>query len=929
MELASPENSFEPLSTLKNEKHTNQADAGISTNNSSGAQLDNYKHSGGQETESETGIRPAAGAVKDAHEGHGPEATELRPEQHPGETVASSEHVTVEKQPVLATYSESKNDNGSAAQRGPSDLHSIQSQVQLHSDAIAQLGKKVQQVETSVCSNDEDLNQVLGNLTSATKSLAHNQSVLENKLEDLLRNQVNTDSSVNNLLEKLDQVSQFLNKAARNNTLLASAPPQQIHRGPGRPPKTRNGLASAAAALSMTSKDTLPDSSVGIPRSKRIFQDSDSATSNEESGTTAVNRTATRSMPSSAPDQELPPVKKRGPGRPPKRRNHWAEKKREALAQSASQAGAGYQGDEQPQPLGKDNGESNPGGDGETEFSTFEEPKVEEESLPATPSDDGMQAGPSSTRADELYGEQKTHRGRGRPSTKSSDKPPPLTQAQIKRQQELERRRDAREQMLVSMKYSDRNKAKLFMESNKELLRAMREEERKKRMTAFSYDSAGPASNAMVGNTPSPKPPSSSESRQHPAFLPVSQDSSAQSEHDVVMREEFRGNSSENFLESRPSSHEDGREGTPHSEATNEPTEEPMLASIAVSSSFNTPDPGVVPRKVGILSMLNEDVDDSGSSNKRQLPDIYKGGFDPEFPNKREKLDDEEKRDFRSMIPMLPEKKDNRGRPANSSSSGDNSTALLLASPVELICRNGYFYRKSDREVPITTGTYLEFKFKSKEDDLIRLTMSQEDYAELTKQDRINAYFLKPEIKEETEFASAILSKIVLTEKYVNSLEYFLMEFRWENRLVGLGLKLRESKRTWQRRKALFALFEFWRDKSREKRGFPEFTMMHAVKEMENYRIFINRSVSWFYNHITLLKMVLFELCDNIDTQWREWMFPRGQPLPVLGGSITEDNFNEAIDEVLALDFLEDGTENRDIRASSMPNLPSDSATEN
>ena len=240
--------------------------------------------------------------------------------------------------------------------------------------------------------------------------------------------------------------------------------------------------------------------------------------------------------------------------------------------------------------------------------------------------------------------------------------------------------------------------------------------------------------------------------------------------------------------------------------------------------------------------------------------------------------------------------RDNRGRPANSSSSGDNSTALLLASPVELICRDGFFYRKADAEVPITTGTYLEFKFKSKEDDLIRLTMSQEDYAELTKQDRINAYFLKPEIKAETEFASAVLSKIVLTEKYVNSLEYFLMEFRWENRLVGLGLKLRESKRTWQRRKALFALFEFWRDKSREKRGFPEFTMMHAVKEMENYRIFINRSVSWFYNHITLLKMILFDLCDNTDTQWREWMFPRGQPLPVAEeGSASEDTLNEAL----------------------------------
>lgn len=321
--------------------------------------------------------------------------------------------------------------------------------------------------------------------------------------------------------------------------------------------------------------------------------------------------------------------------------------------------------------------------------------------------------------------------------------------------------------------------------------------------------------------------------------------------------------------------------------------------------------------------MLNNDDQDI-LPQKRRLPEIYKGNNGEKLQiiqqqPKREKLDEEVKRDFRSLVPMLPEKKDNRGRPANSSNSGDNSTALLLASPIELICRDGFFYRRDDPHKAITTGEYLEFKFKQKEDELIRLTMNEEDYAELTRQDRINAYFLKPDIELETDFACTILSKITLTEKYVNSLEYFLMEFRWENKLVGLGLKLRESKRTWQRRKALFALFEFWRDKSREKRGFSTFTILHSVKEMENYRIFINRSVSWFYNHITLLKMILFDLCDNTDTQWREWMFPKGDPLPVLGDGVGENNINEAIDGVLTLDFLEDGSENHELKSSAAP----------
>ena len=77
------------------------------------------------------------------------------------------------------------------------------------------------------------------------------------------------------------------------------------------------------------------------------------------------------------------------------------------------------------------------------------------------------------------------------------------------------------------------------------------------------------------------------------------------------------------------------------------------------------------------MSMLNNDDQDI-LPQKRRLPEIYKGnnGEKPQIIQqqpKREKLDEEVKRDFRSLVPMLPEKKDNRGRPANSSNSGDLS----------------------------------------------------------------------------------------------------------------------------------------------------------------------------------------------------------------------------------------------------------------
>ncbi|SCV03849.1 LANO_0G06634g1_1 [Lachancea nothofagi CBS 11611] len=803
----------------------------------------------------------------------------------------------------------------------------LQSQVEKQSDAIALLNEKLQQVENSTCTTDEGLNELLGNLTSSTRNLAYNQKVLENKLEDLFKNQVNTDSSVNALLNKLDLVSQSLNKAVKSNAFAAPVP-QHTHRGPGRPPKTRNGLASVAATLSMTSKDSLPDSNVGIPRSRRMFQDPDSALSNEQqAGGPGLTRATRQQLQAGAPasstlDQGLPPVKKRGPGRPPKRKHHWAERKQgassqaqEADAQDTPHTESEFQQEavpEEGQDVEEEEVDEEEDFDNEDgEYRGSDEPKLEEEEAFIAHS----LGENSSVQVDDSYYEQKEPRGRGRPSSKSSEKASPMSMAQVKMQQELERRRDAREQMLVSMKYSDRNKAKIFMESNKDLLRAMREEERRKRMTAFHYDthnqSGGPTPGSTTGNTPSPNATPSGSSRRPSQFMPLSQGNAVNSAH-----ESFQAGNSETGIELNEVVREEGGARTPHSESTQEATATPTLASIAASSDYATPVPSLIPRKIGILSMLNEDEGES-SGNKRKLPELYQNGFVSDFPNKKEKSEDAGNRDFRSIIPMLPEKKDNRGRPANSSSSGDNSTALLLASPVELICRDGFFYRKSDPGLPITTGTYLEFKFKSKEDDLIRLNLSQADYAELTRQDRINAYFLKPDIEAETNFACRLLSKIVLTEKYVNSLEYFIMEFRWENRLVGLGLKLRESKRTWQRRKALFALFEFWRDKSREKRGFRGYTMMHAVKEMENYRIFINRSVSWFYNHITLLKMILYDLCDNTDTQWREWMFPRGEEVPVLGDSLTEDNLNEAIDQVLALDFLEDGTDNRENKGLS------------
>nr|AAB38222.1 Sum1p [Saccharomyces cerevisiae] len=531
-----------------------------------------------------------------------------------------------------------------------------------------------------------------------------------------------------------------------------------------------------------------------------------------------------------------------------------------------------------------------------------------------------------------------------------------VTSEMNRQQRELDKRRDSREKMLVNMKYNDRDKAKSFMESNKKLLKAMKEEERRKRMTSIIHDNhlnlnlneistrskiKSAEKPTTKGSSMSPKPRSASISgisdHQQEGYQPLEQEklvdidnegsnansdslkmgltiSAADTVHKVGIQSML--NSGEEAITKENAEYE---RKTPGDEET----------TTFVPLENSQPSDTIRKRTAGDDGALDQTENTSISPKKRRTEDHTKGEEDEGergVGNSGTLATVENvSGDISADLSKGTSSIHNDTESANDSSNGNGNlglgtesrNTLLTATPIELICREAFFYRRDIPDVPITTGAYLEFKFKAKEEELINSSINEEDYAAKSKHEKMNAHFFKPDIQEETELAFEILSKTTLTEKYVNSLEYFLMEFRWENKLVGLGLKLRESKRTWQRRKALFALFEFWRDQSRDKRRFHNYTILHAVKEMENYRIFINRSVSWFYNHITLLKMILYDLCDNVTTQWREWMFPHNETLPALGqDGINEDNLNETIDNMLIFDFLDDGSENNQVKYS-------------
>ncbi|GAV48298.1 hypothetical protein ZYGR_0I05950 [Zygosaccharomyces rouxii] len=893
--------------------------------------------------------------------------------------------------------STSQNDNNNV-QDEPIVTGSEDVSIQQLQREVGVVGEKCRKMESLLLSRDSDMTGSLEELFITFRTLSHNQTVLENKLDDALRNQVNTDLMVNsinerlnNLSENMDEVSRFQSTSAQNNSISTeiSRPTSSGKRGPGRPRKSASGgLGSRGNELNNGAnltpvKVSLPTGNVQVPKSKRYFNDPavkpEPAKVKEEQPQSRV-----RTMEKSVEPTNTPVKRKRG--RPPKRR--VVETLIVANDKDEQEGLTKKEEEEETAEVTNSKINEDDGGNGDVEG--VEEESVDDNIIndqeyrentpriisgsnangPAThgslPSSTVSSMAPNSglipstvatadstsLRGNELPQEQQqliedadANNGeaqvvvpapRKRILGANNDQKELVQDEELERQdsnlaadvstdsaanklqrelqqRELDKRRDSREKMLVSMKYNDRQKAKSFMESNKKLLQAMREEERRKRMSALIYDSGVSGAQQMLSGTlPSAK------LQEHIFKL---EEKAPEQSKKMGISTMLNGEDFATSLSS-PSSPEGHKRRRSFDYFSDEPHTLHQLRRRKIANYLATPTMGAIdsPSSIGGMTATG-DIANDGTNDDDKNVDVDVDDVDYVENTPDSAGNDTNGHVIKGGPPLVVSGGGNANGNSSSNKNSDSQTSLLLTSPIELLCRDGFFFRRNTPENPINVGTYLEFKFKPKEEELINLTMNQKDFADKTKQERINAHFLKPEIQAETEFAFQVLRKITLTEKYVNSLEYFVMEFRWENKLVGLGLKLRESKRTWQRRKALFSLFEFWRDQSREKRGFPDYTMMHAVKEMENYRIFINRSVSWFYNHITLLKMILYDLCDNVDSQWREWMFTKDSTLPTLGqDGVTEENINEALDNVLTLDFLDDGTENSEIKShSAMP----------
>ncbi|CAD1778677.1 similar to Saccharomyces cerevisiae YDR310C SUM1 Transcriptional repressor required for mitotic repression of middle sporulation-specific genes [Maudiozyma barnettii] len=965
---------------------------------------------------------------------------------------------------------------------------------------VRSIQEQHEEMQALIISRDTTVNGSVKDLLDTLRTISYNQTVLENKLEDALKNQMNTDIFVNTINEKLQSLTQTVTKLQSSSvsptvvstrsseplstTSISHSSLMTSRRGPGRPRKdlssgryTRdiNGFQKIAP-IPQNGKVSLPSGDVTIPKSKRYFTDPITNTSNNirtrkmsktigspptrSASATPANNTsfsataaAAARLSKSAGDVTFSsPTPKKRRGRPPKKRTVDT-----VIITTTNDEEEEEEEEEENNIFQKEHfGVVNPNIKVKLNLIENNDPKTvkneiinkydtTETSVDATPmitplntsryatrSHTAKFQDPSSVVSDGNSSAEEGDNGNGSEGEENKDvdneegqsenvdndgnaykeletgtaggvnvdsntdeekvdkkeraSNGKQTNSELNRQQrELEKLRDPREKMLVSLKYNDRDRAKSFIKSNQKLLQAMRDEEKKRRMNSFAIEnkksndllmltpkltsnkiSSAPASTRMRVLTLSSHPDNIRVGGSHvgppinEAIMPGS---------DIVSRRENSSNN-EPPEGSHPGKNENGTDTSVSKKISNlEPSEldeegikkgQGLLTTPGEVKDSNGNDYIIGPRKRGRTNSLtfkvadgsilepveyeNNDQSKSGKKKKTMASSpppseasTIESKVTTPFPGTNTSM--------ASVIPLgnrsVNESKGGKGPQdatiIHEGSSGhpaatDYQTTLLLGAPIELVCRDGFFFRRNSPKVPITTGAYLEFRFIAKEQELLKTkkgNMKKDNgkgfiVATLPKQDRSNSLSFKNVVSTETEVAFNILGKTTLTEKYVNSLEYFLMEFRWENKLIRLGLKLRESKRTWQRRKALFALFEFWRDQSRDKRGFPNYTVLHAVKEMENYRIFINRSVSWFYNHITLLKMILYDLCYKTDSQWREWMFPKDSKLPVLGDSlddgtkITEENINEVIDNLLVFDFLDDGTMNRQVKSSQV-----------
>ena len=156
-------------------------------------------------------------------------------------------------------------------------------------------------------------------------------------------------------------------------------------------------------------------------------------------------------------------------------------------------------------------------------------------------------------------------------------------------------------------------------------------------------------------------------------------------------------------------------------------------------------------------------------------------------------------------------------------------------------------------------------------------------------------------LMQEGHIAAKIFGRCFMTESYAQSLDFFTVEFMQQYSLALLNLQAAPSLESWRKNKNLFFLLIHWRELSREKRLYRHYTILHAVKELENYRLHSNNTISRLCRSYHEIKQYLTGLCVE-GSLWQPWMYAEGAELPILGKhGINPGNICQSLDKLLNL----------------------------
>lgn len=160
---------------------------------------------------------------------------------------------------------------------------------------------------------------------------------------------------------------------------------------------------------------------------------------------------------------------------------------------------------------------------------------------------------------------------------------------------------------------------------------------------------------------------------------------------------------------------------------------------------------------------------------------------------------------------------------------------------------------------------------------------------------------LPDDIIKESKIIIVLLENLIMTKELYKSVDLFFCDFIQKYCMLYHGYKVNSVYTMfWENQKNLIKLIIFWRDISRELRDIPNFNLLHALLEIENYRIYSKMKIATLQMQTKHLKQFLSSVASS--SRVASWMYPSGVHLPALTDpGVNEKNIVNMLEKLLEL----------------------------